>query len=185
MNKKLNDGSRTALFAKLAGIVAGITIVVDGLTAVISAPTSAHRAVVREISTLSQSFTGANSARLDQLTRSPEGVYSMISGVVVGLAEMALAIVMLVFLYRHLRHSHLAKESAPLTAGIFTVGTLIALPVSMLFSHWYLGIPLSETSTPEWIGLFATGAIVTFLLSLLVTLVVQSIYNRRHSFEVE
>lgn len=173
-------------------LVAGVSIASGMLSTVISHPTEQHRTVARQLNEEATKLlngrqqTEAETKQFDELNQSAEGKYSMNASAITGMISFAIYIYLVFFTYGRIRKNRLAGANAR-GATVVTVlaATAISAVLQLAFDRLYLG----SYPFPTTAGLLLLNTILAVFfiggLTLVLTILAENRYNRKHSFIVE
>lgn len=165
--------------AKVTAVVTVINIALGVVTFAVTHPTAKHLDVARKMN------AGPEERVFSDLMASPEANWTIFSGMVMALVQFIVYVAAIYLVYRYVRKQRLTPNAAGVTTGMFAVASTIALLVTTGIDY-LLGMQTVLYESPAaLIGLTLISLIVSFLITLLIVLVVEKIYDRKHSFAIE
>lgn len=190
--KKATKSYRTKLYLALTGILASIMLLATFLTTWAAYPTEAHRAMGREMTTISaQASTREDglkiydSAEFKALTNSKEFQYTSLAEPIGYFLGFILYIVLIGLTYNYLRKRKISPTRRDL--GMTTLIVTAASAIELVISYYPKSL-ISGTYTPfdPWIiptMVFSIGA--TAAITFAIAYAFERYYNKHHSFLVE
>lgn len=182
--------TKRSLYIKIASATFIISLFLSLFSTVIANPTASHRQVSRDIQTQLQTdfFATENnpdldSSRVDALMDTSENKYSEAASFLLGTVQLVISVYIAYRVYYLLRTKKITKNPVSTTTLMVIIPSTIALTVSVVIGNIYFGI--AQASIVDLAGITAVSFIAGLIFIYLVTLVIQSRYNKKHSFAIE
>lgn len=164
----------------------------------ISYPTEKHREVAHKLySTAPYIESGDESEEYNTIFETPENNYSNAMSTITVVISILIFIVAIYFCYHQFRRRRL-KNPVGKTALASAIGNTLMQPLIPLYSSYFVGqdmislasafgsdtLPLAMRIIIGFIAL-ASSFIFILVISLMIAYTFESLYKRKHSFEVE
>lgn len=162
----------------IAAIVLLLTYLVQLASFFVAYPTAEHIRVADQRGLMSNTF---ESTPDPMPVATSESRYSDAASAVVLVVQLVIYAGGVSFLYVYLRKNHVTNPGGT-TAGIFAATQAISWTLSTLFLGLFVSIP---TSWVFWLLNIVMVFFGTLVASVLIIIIVEKIYNSRHSFTVE
>lgn len=163
----------------VAAVATAINIALAVITFAVTHPTAKHLDVARQMN------AGPDEAVFSKLMSLPESTWTMYSGMVMVVVQLVAYVAAIYMVYRYIRKHRLTPNAGGVTTGMFAVGSTIALLVSTGIDYAFNLQSVLYESPAALIGLSVISLLVSFLMTFIIVLIVEKIYDRKHSFAIE
>lgn len=193
--KKSISPIKTTLIATLFFFI--ISVVGAFATYSLSYPTQSHRNIAHKLSSTDMlTKDGKPNPQYDALLETPESTYSSGASAIAFFATSVLFIASIGIAFTHLR-KHRIDRPVVRVAAASAVGTTLANLATLSYAPYYIGNQTSWTTLfgvqemplmmQVGVGAVALGTslLFSYLIALVVALVFEHLYKRKHSFVIE
>ncbi len=191
--KPKKKSNKWATLGIVAGLVFLVTFASSTLFTLANYPTEGHRRVEREMARIAdESFkdltNGKTESALDSkefkdLEKTPEANYTKLFSFVRVVIEIMIYVGIVGFTYNYLRKKRVINKPVGTTVLVYTIASMPSFILVSLITSAYVAYaqPVSWVLALGIFGGLTFGVLITFL----ITLYFQWLYDRKHSFVVE